>query len=458
MKPPRAFLSVPSAVVTTENLFDRHDVAGGAYLSNTASANYLTVVAAKGCLAMSTMSGDGLSLATTGVQRSFTVTVRDSFGNLRPTGSDFTLSASIVSDNLPLYTANVVQPSANSVYSASYTVYESTVASRLPAELANLHESYPNAGRGVRWKNRGGYSIYVGASSIANPFSPFELTVFPNRECASTSSLQVVFRTRSIANAATTFVVQMRDQFGNNRTSSNLDANVVVLGRVVTSEAGPYPETITTLGSSQRVSAFHSAALAHSVNSGLYLGRYIMQRTSLRSSHLTYLRASIGHIGGMLATYYGSLASLDSPAIGLASPAVAAGTAVDTLDGSSALPATSGVFGARYAGFVKSTVSGVVTWAFAADPNSRVQVWVNGGAVAFSACFTSAACANTVSAVFVAASGHYYEVLVEYKGTKSSGAPMAAAAAGWGAANVYARFDPLTGSQLIPIEREAASY
>ncbi len=282
----------------------------------------------------------------------------------------------------------------------------------------------------------------------------------------------------------------------------------MVLGRVVTSEAGPYPETITTLGSSQRVSAFHSAALAHSVNSGLYLGRYIMQRTSLRSSHLTYLRASIGaclrnrdifvpshstsgHIGGMLATYYGSLASLDSPAIGLASPAVAAGTAVDTLDGSSALPATSGVFGARcqlwlhfipaaldfcrYAGFVKSTVSGVVTWAFAADPNSRVQVrvhhlaascdalmmfqvWVNGGAVAFSACFTSAACANTVSAVrkfegifartmfcsrcnqvFVAASGHYYEVLVEYKGTKSSGAPMAAAAAGWGAANVYAR-------------------
>jgi hypothetical protein len=75
--------------------------------------NLMQVVAAKGCLAMSTMSGDGLSLATTGVQRSFTVTVRDSFGNLRPTGSDFTLSASIVSDNLPLYTANVVQPSAN---------------------------------------------------------------------------------------------------------------------------------------------------------------------------------------------------------------------------------------------------------------------------------------------------------------------------------------------------------
>ncbi len=73
----------------------------------------------------------------------------------------------------------------------------------------------------------------------------------------------------------------------------------------------------------------------------------------------------------------------------------------------------------RYAGFVKSTVSGLVTWAFTSDASSRaqvklgswchaaaadnvltlVQVWVNGGAVAFSACFTSAACANTVSAV-----------------------------------------------------------
>lgn len=134
----------------------------------------------------------------------------------------------------------------------------------------------------------------------------------------------------------------------------------------------------------------------------------------------------------------------------------------------------------RYAGFVKSTVSGLVTWAFATDATSRAQVkigswrhaaaandvlmlaqvWVNGGAVAFSACFTSAACANAVSAVrkfkkniiryvldahdwnnqvFVAASGQHYEVIVEYKGTKASGAPLVAAAAGWGSSNVYAR-------------------
>jgi hypothetical protein len=33
----------------------------------------------------------------------------------------------------------------------------------------------------------------------------------------------------------------------------------------------------------------------------------------------------------------------------------------------------------------------------------------------------------------------YYELLVEYKGTKTSGAPMAAAASGWGAANIFAR-------------------
>ena len=107
----------------------------------------MQVVAAKGCLATSTMSGHGLSIATTGVARSFSVTVRDSFGNLRPTGSDFALSASIVSDNLPSYVANVAQPTANrcrqraarplqyahvfiSVYSASYTVYASTVASK----------------------------------------------------------------------------------------------------------------------------------------------------------------------------------------------------------------------------------------------------------------------------------------------------------------------------------------
>jgi hypothetical protein len=155
------------------------------------------------------------------------------------------------------------------------------------------------------------------------------------------------------------------DQFGNNRTSANLDTDILLLGRVVTSAAGPYPETVTTAGSSLRVSAFQSVALAHSVNSGLYLGRYVMQRTSLRSNQLTFLRASIGkprisltrlwpahscplgHIGGLLATYYGSLSSLDSPAIGLGAPAVAVGTAVDTLNGASALPSTSGMFGVR---------------------------------------------------------------------------------------------------------------
>jgi hypothetical protein len=77
------------------------------------------VSAAKGCLATSTMSGDGLSVATTGVARSFTVTVRDSFWNLRPTGSDFGVSASIVSDNLPSYSVNVNQPSANRCLRAS---------------------------------------------------------------------------------------------------------------------------------------------------------------------------------------------------------------------------------------------------------------------------------------------------------------------------------------------------
>ncbi len=95
------------------------------------------------------------------------------------------------------------------------------------------------------------------------------------------------------------------------------------------------------------------------------------------------------------------------------------------------------------------------------------KVWVNGGAVAFTSCFTSAACASVVSAVsacatrahrcvvlrlplsanvvlqvFAADKAQYYEVLVEYKGTKTSGAPMAAAAAAWGTSNIYARLVP----------------
>jgi hypothetical protein len=141
----------------------------------------------------------------------------------------------------------------------------------------------------------------------------------------------------------------------------------------------------------------------------------------------------------MLATYYGSLASLSNPANGLGSPAVAVGTAIDTLDGANVHPATSGIFGVRYAlcGAARRhahtltrtvqllwlrqehhhrigdmgvccrceqqgagtaslrIVAAAVTWR-SADAG---QVWVNGGAVAFSACFTSAACGNTVSAV-----------------------------------------------------------
>ncbi len=41
--------------------------------------------------------------------------------------------------------------------------------------------------------------------------------------------------------------------------------------------------------------------------------------------------------------------------------------------------------------------------------------------------------------MFLADDAQYYEVLVEYKGTKTSGLPMVAAAAGWGAGNIYAR-------------------
>jgi hypothetical protein len=81
------------------------------------------------------------------------------------------------------------------------------------------------------------------------------------------------------------------DQWGNNRTSANLDTSIVLLGRLVSSAAGPYPETA---GSSLSVAAFQSVALASSMNSGFYVGRYVMQHTSLRPGHLTYLRASIG--------------------------------------------------------------------------------------------------------------------------------------------------------------------
>jgi hypothetical protein len=63
-------------------------------------------------------------------------------------------------------------------------------AFRVSAALANTR-NYPNAGGGIRYKGTGGYSIHVAAPSIANPFSPFQLTVFPNRECATTSTLQV---------------------------------------------------------------------------------------------------------------------------------------------------------------------------------------------------------------------------------------------------------------------------
>jgi hypothetical protein len=94
-----------------------HELHGGeshvAFAYGTVAHAALQVGVAKGCLATSTMSGHGLSIATAGIACSFTVTVRDSFGNLRSTGTDFTLSSSIVSDNLPSYVVNVNQPSVN---------------------------------------------------------------------------------------------------------------------------------------------------------------------------------------------------------------------------------------------------------------------------------------------------------------------------------------------------------
>jgi hypothetical protein len=92
------------------------------------------------------------------------------------------------------------------------------------------------------------------------------------------------------------------DQWGNNRTSANLDNSILLFGRVVLSAAGPYPETA---GSSLSVAAFQSVALASSMNSGFYVGRYVMQHTAVRPGHLAYLRSSIGDRGTLCAVCAG---------------------------------------------------------------------------------------------------------------------------------------------------------
>lgn len=92
------------------------------------------------------------------------------------------------------------------------------------------------------------------------------------------------------------FMLLIADQWGNNRTASNVDADTVILGRLVTSAEGPYPETAAA---GLLVSAFQSIVAAQDMNSGFYLGRYVMQRTSLRMNHFTYLRASIGDVSAL---------------------------------------------------------------------------------------------------------------------------------------------------------------
>jgi hypothetical protein len=49
----------------------------------------------------------------------------------------------------------------------------------------------------------------------------------------------------------------------------------------------------------------------------------------------------------------------------------------------------------------------------------------------------------------------YYEVLVEYKGTKTSGAPMVAAATGWGTSNIFARSALARGVAFVLASRNS---
>jgi hypothetical protein len=382
---------VPSQSIPTSRMYNRDDVAGDSWLSLSAA----TVFHSTGCGSTSVVTGLAVTL-TAGAATSYTISSRDAYSNVRTMGSDFMFNAVTVhSSGTPaIYSSITYAGSAGSAYTATYTL-----------TISGLYYTHV----------RGGGQHVLG--------SPFAITLLPAGECSSTSIAFGAGLTVTTVNVASSFYVQVRDAWGNMRTVPNLQPTTIFVARAFTSSIGATPEATDA-------TPYAAATSTNAMEAASY-----MLTAAPAAGHFGYFRGpSLAALGGFIATYYHNLASVNS----LVSSGTPLKTAVDRFSATlNTVPATSGVFAARWSGFIRSTSSGAVNWAaFSQTSTVKGKIWVNGGATAYG----SPAGDGSVAAAFTTVINTLYHVQVEYRSTAATLDALNTFGSAIGTSNMYVDF------------------
>jgi hypothetical protein len=155
----RAENDVPLEIIPASYLHSSDDVTGNGYYSSSGHASpkvVTTVEPGVTCSSYSYASGSTITLATAGTSATFTVTVKDSFDNLKTSTSSTNIVATIVQQGSYNLAASATPSAVAST--PTYTVVYTLTAS-------------------------GPYSLAVLCNNQAIIGSAFSLTVFPSNEC-----------------------------------------------------------------------------------------------------------------------------------------------------------------------------------------------------------------------------------------------------------------------------------
>jgi hypothetical protein len=400
-----AAADVPRQSIPSTRLYNRDDATGDTWYSVAAATVFHTV----GCGTTSIVTGLAVTL-TAGAASAFTISSRDAYSNTRTIGSDFTFnSISVHSSGAPtVYGTVTYAGSSGSAYNSDRTLTVSGV-----------------------------YYMHIRGGGAHVQGSPFAITLLPAQECSTTSLAFGAGLTVTTVNVASSFYIQARDAWANVRTVANVQASTIYVARAFTSSIGANPET--TNASPYAATTSTNAMQAYWQLPSWYVGAYQFTAAPSQGNYGYFRGVSMATLGGFIVTYYHNLATVDS----LVSSGTPLKTAVDRFAATNTLPATSGVFAARWSGFIRSTSTGTVTWnAFTQSGSVKGKIWVNGGA----AVLGSPSGNGDVSAVFATVTNTLYQVQVEYRGTAAA-APLDAFGSSVVTGNMYADF-AITGAPV----------
>ena len=394
-------------------------------------------------LGRSTPTGTALSLATAGVQSSVTITVKDRHDNWQPDPSvvDAGVKFSMI-DAATLQPTSVVQDETvpadvpSFVDKVSYIGPSTNAGSQVatPIDLDN-----PKLVLRYTVTRSGTYSLGIGGSK-ANDGSvygaPYDLTIFPNVACASTSSAAGDALSLATAGITATFTIQARDQYYNLRGANSGDNFVARVRQFYSSgdtdglhggggAASEGTQVIECGRPGADCEAHNTYSWGYTTTGGrdkpaavvdMGDGTYTVSYQATRST-TNYLWAAFAIPGGLMATYYNADPS------GAAFSATGANRVVEqaqTVDFSvtaatiaAAQQPASAKWSARWSGMVKPSLSATYTFHMyagsAETKTERVKLWVDNSLIIHQ--WTSLADAEPSGKISLE-KDQYYEILL----------------------------------------------